>query len=557
MITNSESKIIYQGNGVAKEFVIGFPFTDKKDLKISIYNETTDKTKDLTYDYFVDIEKKVVIYPGYQVGQEPPENQQPQILQENEKLIIRREIPLTQEVDFGDKHPLEIIEKGFDKLTMIIQSLQEELSRAVKVEISSSTPPEELLDVIKQSRDIAVQAAKDAKRVAEETVKKVEEQLNEKVEIAQSAAENAANKAVENVEKQLNDEVIAAQFSAQTATEKAEIAILTANDITKKMEVAQDTVEKAKLQANRAESEADRAEKMANAFDMTNYYQKAKTDELLSKKQDYYSGNIKVEGDENKFYPVAFNCSAGTDGKPSRIRIRRHMNDDKAGKGFLDFEMVGTGGGWGGAVKNIRTSYYGGDFVADAKPAEKSHLMHVWLKGQTSYHWGGTHSIVQPLQIGDSITIQNDTLTSKTEIVLPKGLAELGVSYSPSAFAPSGFGLGGEVTLVKSGSADSIINTGFYNVTPAVTNLPKTRCYYYLLVMRHKSVNISADTTKVTKQIAYSLQPANDGTNIYERTQYEGVWTSWKQIATTESPTLNNLTVTGTVTIPGGSISIV
>lgn len=435
MITNSESKIIYQGNGVAKEFVIGFPFTDKKDLKISIYNETTDKTKDLTYDYFVDIEKKVVIYPGYQVGQEPPENQQPQILQENEKLIIRREIPLTQEVDFGDKHPLEIIEKGFDKLTMIIQSLQEELSRAVKVEISSSTSPEELLDVIKQSRDIAVQAAKDAKRVAEETVKKVEEQLNEKVEIAQSAAENAANKAVENVEKQLNDEVIAAQFSAQTATEKAEIAILTANDITKKMEVAQDTVEKAKLQANRAESEADRAEKMANAFDMTNYYQKAETDGLLASKAN--------KQDIPKTLPANGGNADTVDGK--------HATD----------------------------------------------------------------------------------------------------------FAPSGFGLGGEVTLVTSGSADSIINTGFYNVTTAVTNLPKTRCYYYLLVMRHKSVNISADTTKVTKQIAYSLQPANDGTNIYERTQYEGVWTSWKQVATTESPTLNNLTVTGTVTIPGGSISIV
>ena len=101
-------------------------------------------------------------------------------------------------------------------------------------------------------------------------------------------------------------------------------------------------------------------------------------------------------------------------------------------------------------------------------------------------------------------------------------------------FAPSGFGLGGEVCLLNSGSANDLINTGFFNATPSVTDLPKTGCYYYLLVMRHKSVNPSADTTKVTKQIAYSLQPAKDGTNIYERTQFEGVWTSWKQIATTE-----------------------
>lgn len=101
-------------------------------------------------------------------------------------------------------------------------------------------------------------------------------------------------------------------------------------------------------------------------------------------------------------------------------------------------------------------------------------------------------------------------------------------------FAPSGFGLGGEVCLLNSGSANDLINTGFFNATPSVTDLPKTGCYYYIIVMRHKSVNPSADTTKVTKQIAYSLQPAKDGTNIYERTQFEGVWTSWKQIATTE-----------------------
>ena len=102
-------------------------------------------------------------------------------------------------------------------------------------------------------------------------------------------------------------------------------------------------------------------------------------------------------------------------------------------------------------------------------------------------------------------------------------------------FAPSGFGLGGEVTLVKSGSANSIVDTGFYNVTPDVTDLPKTGCYYYMIVMRHKSVNPTADTSRCTKQVAYSLQPAKDGTNIYERTQYEGVWTIWKQIATTSN----------------------
>lgn len=99
-------------------------------------------------------------------------------------------------------------------------------------------------------------------------------------------------------------------------------------------------------------------------------------------------------------------------------------------------------------------------------------------------------------------------------------------------FAPSGFGLGGEVTLVKSGSANSIVDTGFYNTTSDVTDLP-TSSWYYLIVMRHHPMNPSTDSKKYTKQLAYSLEPAKDGTNMHERTRYNGTWTEWKQIATT------------------------
>lgn len=100
-------------------------------------------------------------------------------------------------------------------------------------------------------------------------------------------------------------------------------------------------------------------------------------------------------------------------------------------------------------------------------------------------------------------------------------------------FAPSGYGLGGEVALVTSGSANDLINTGFYNTTSDVTDLPTSSCWYYLIVMRHHSLNPLTDSKKYTKQLAYSLEPAKDGTNMYERTRYNGVWTAWKQIATT------------------------
>lgn len=190
MIINDSNKIIYLGNGATKEWPFSFSITQASDIKVSLVN-LDGEILNISSDYYVDIQNKKVLYPGYVPGQEPSQAEQPPILLPGWKIIIYRSVPVTQETDLGTNWPFNIIEKGFDKLTMIIQDLQEELSRAVKVEISSSTSPEELLDVIKQSRDMAVQAAKDAKMVAEETVEKVSKLLDEKVIAAQTAQEQA------------------------------------------------------------------------------------------------------------------------------------------------------------------------------------------------------------------------------------------------------------------------------------------------------------------------------------------------------------------------------
>lgn len=142
-------------------------------------------------------------------------------------------------------------------------------------------------------------------------------------------------------------------------------------------------------------------------------------------KQPYYSGTIKIAGDANKFYPVAFWCSNGNDGKPFQVNIRRPKHMDAQDTGFLDFEMGGCASGWGSTPPNIYTRYYSNvDFVADAKPASRSNIMHVWLKGGgITYYWGSTHPIFSSdIATTDSIVIQNDTLASKTECTLPKGI---------------------------------------------------------------------------------------------------------------------------------------
>lgn len=150
-------------------------------------------------------------------------------------------------------------------------------------------------------------------------------------------------------------------------------------------------------------------------------------------KQPYYSGTIKIAGDANKFYPVAFWCSNGNDGNPFQVNVRRYKHNDSQDKGYLDFEMSGCGSGWGACAPNIYTRYYSNvDFVADAKAGDKNSMMYVWLKGGgTTYYWGSTHPIFSSdIATTDSVTIQNDTLTSKTVCTLPKGVAINGVSVA-------------------------------------------------------------------------------------------------------------------------------
>ena len=135
MVINTTDKVIYLGNGVTKEFPYGFAIDDKDNIKVLLVDLTGEELL-LTDDYFVDTVKKVVVYPGYPPGQEPAEGDRPPFLPDGWKLVLYREVPVTQETDFGDKWPFYIIEKAFDKLTMLIQQSLSLLDRSIVFPIS-------------------------------------------------------------------------------------------------------------------------------------------------------------------------------------------------------------------------------------------------------------------------------------------------------------------------------------------------------------------------------------------------------------------------------------
>ena len=137
MLTHVDNRITYNGNGNATEFAYQFKILDRTDIKV-LLTDADGKEKLLTKDYYVDVKKNVVRYPGYAVGAEVPESERPPVLPTGWKLTIYREVPVTQETDLPDQYPFNQVEDIGDKLTMIVQQLTDVTGRSLKIGVSTS-----------------------------------------------------------------------------------------------------------------------------------------------------------------------------------------------------------------------------------------------------------------------------------------------------------------------------------------------------------------------------------------------------------------------------------
>lgn len=138
MLAHVENRITYSGNGNATEFAYQFKILNRTDIKV-LLTDADGKEKLLTKDYYVDVEKSVVRYPGYAVGAEVPESERPAVLPAGWKLTIYREVPVTQETDLPDQYPFNQVEDIGDRLTMIAQQLTDTTGRSLKIGVSKST----------------------------------------------------------------------------------------------------------------------------------------------------------------------------------------------------------------------------------------------------------------------------------------------------------------------------------------------------------------------------------------------------------------------------------
>lgn len=253
MIGSSENRISYNGNGIATEFAYTFKILEKSDIKV--LHVAIDGTEELlTKDYYVDMEKSVVIYPGYAPGAEIPEAERPPILQEGERLIIYREVPITQQSQLDKHWPFNVIENGLDKLTIICQQIFDKANRSlyasesVSKEFNSKVPIQAGKSFRISDDGLSFEVTEDPAKViptAKSLLSDTTKQANVAIENA-NIAQNAAQSAYDDGKALIEANVQAAANSASAALSSEQSSILNASNASASELNAKNSAEQAK-----------------------------------------------------------------------------------------------------------------------------------------------------------------------------------------------------------------------------------------------------------------------------------------------------------------------
>lgn len=168
MIGDITPSVTYRGDGNTTVFPFSFAVSGADNIRVAIYDTATERTTELSRDYFVDVPAKTVHYPGYAPGQAPAAHVQPPKLPNGKTITIYRKTPINQLTNLGAKYPLPSIEAMSDKATAILQEHEEILSRTVRVAAGDPRTPEQRLtdlqNYVSETKSSAGSAAQSAQQ---------------------------------------------------------------------------------------------------------------------------------------------------------------------------------------------------------------------------------------------------------------------------------------------------------------------------------------------------------------------------------------------------------
>lgn len=132
-VENTTTKVIYNGNGMTTEWPVPFSYS-KPDHIFLLLTDAKGVSHDVPSNYRVNVTEAGDTSVTYPVTGEP--------LPGGAKLTIYRQTPQTQILDliYGGAFAPEVLERdGFDRLVMMIQEMNEEIERAIKIAIDAGS----------------------------------------------------------------------------------------------------------------------------------------------------------------------------------------------------------------------------------------------------------------------------------------------------------------------------------------------------------------------------------------------------------------------------------
>lgn len=152
-IANTKASNVFNANGVTRDFNLGFVY-DENVSGISIKVIDTEGTETEVSSNYT-IYNGVLTYPTVDSGLDP--------LASGYKLTVERLTPQTQSIDLIQQGPLdaETLEGGYDKLTLEVQELQDNMDRAIKfpVQTEGETDAQQYIDDLTDLKNTATSAA--------------------------------------------------------------------------------------------------------------------------------------------------------------------------------------------------------------------------------------------------------------------------------------------------------------------------------------------------------------------------------------------------------------
>lgn len=177
-VSTQTTKIIYSGNDSTTHFPITFPYINESDLGIYLTSNLDAVTKLSNTQYTYDEVNGRIVYPKVEVPALAP-------LATGWKLTIARETSATQDVDLVNQGPFtpQSIEESFDKSVMLIQELNEKVTRCIQYPIDQTPNNTETNGFLN--------AVTEAKNAAEGAAEIAGQKVDESLELANAAALSA------------------------------------------------------------------------------------------------------------------------------------------------------------------------------------------------------------------------------------------------------------------------------------------------------------------------------------------------------------------------------